>query len=89
MKKEIKWKKLPEESKKAWKKLIIETLKALGEAPEVVRDRFLAWQKVRDDTAAGPAKGVRATPTLFVNGRKLEGVQSIEQLRAVIDPLVK
>ena len=45
--------------------------------------------KVGDDTAAGVAKGVTATPTLFVNGRKLEGVQTIEQLRAAIDPLLR
>jgi len=46
-------------------------------------------QRVRDDTKAGQAKGVTATPTLFVNGRKLEGVLSIDQLRAIIDPLIK
>lgn len=50
-------------------------------------DRF--GTKVREDTAAGKAKGVTATPTLFVNGRKLEGVQTIEQLRAAIDPLLR
>ena len=50
-------------------------------------DRYA--QRVRDDTNAGQAKGVTATPTLFVNGRKLEGVQSIDQLRAIIDPLTK
>lgn len=46
-------------------------------------------QRVRDEIAIGPTKGVTATPTLFINGRKLEGVQSIEQLRAIIDPLLK
>jgi protein-disulfide isomerase len=50
-------------------------------------DRYL--QKVRDDTAAGQAKGVAATPTFFVNGQKLEGVLSYDQLRAIIDPLIK
>lgn len=50
-------------------------------------DRYA--QRVRDDTAAGQAKGVAATPTLFVNGRKLEGVLSIDQLRAIIDPLIR
>ena len=46
--------KLPSKTRVAWKKPIIETLKALKEAPETVRDRFLAWQKVRDDTAKSP-----------------------------------
>ena len=50
-------------------------------------DRYA--QRVRDETAAGQAKGVTSTPTLIINGRKLEGVRSIDQLRAVIDPLLK
>ena len=50
-------------------------------------DRYL--QRVKDDTNAGQAKGVTATPTFFVNGRKLEGVLSFDQLRAILDPLVK
>jgi protein-disulfide isomerase len=50
-------------------------------------DRY--GQRVRDDTKAGQAKGVTATPTFFVNGRKLEGVLSIDQLRTIIDPLIK
>jgi protein-disulfide isomerase len=49
-------------------------------------DRYL--QRVTDDTKAGQAKGVNATPTLFVNGRKLADV-SIDGLRAAIDPLIK
>lgn len=53
----------------------------------VTNDRYM--QRVRDDTAAGQQKGVTATPTLFVNGRMVEGGQSIEQLRAIIDPLIK
>lgn len=31
----------------AWKKPILEALKALKEAPDAVRDRFVAWQKAR------------------------------------------
>lgn len=50
-------------------------------------DRYL--QRVKDDTNAGQARGVTATPTFFVNGRKVEGVLSFEQLRAIVDPLVK
>lgn len=45
-------------------------------------------QTVRDDTKVGQGRGVQATPTLFINGRKLEGAATIEQLRAIIDPLL-
>lgn len=50
-------------------------------------DRYA--QRVRADTAAGQQKGVAATPTLFINGRKYEGTLSFEQLQAIIDPLLK
>jgi protein-disulfide isomerase len=53
----------------------------------VTNDRYL--QRVRDDTAAGQQKGVTATPTFFVNGRKVERAQTFDQLRAIIDPLIK
>jgi protein-disulfide isomerase len=53
----------------------------------LTNDRDL--QRIRDDTAAGQQKGVTATPTFFVNGRKVDGAQSIDQLRAIIDPLIK
>ncbi len=39
---------------------------------------------VQAETAAGRQKGVRATPTLFVNGQKIEGVPLFEELRQVI-----
>lgn len=45
-------------------------------------------QAVRDDTKAGEGRGVTATPTLFINGRKIEGVPSFDQLKAIIDPLL-
>jgi protein-disulfide isomerase len=45
-------------------------------------------QRVRDETAVGQGKGVRATPTLFVQDRKIEGTATFEQLNAIIDPLV-
>jgi protein-disulfide isomerase len=45
-------------------------------------------EAVRDETARGQALGVRATPTLFVNGRRIQGAVSMEQLRAIIDPLI-
>lgn len=41
--------------------------------------------RVRAETEAGRQKGVRATPTLFVQGQKIEGVPSFEQLRQMVD----
>ena len=41
--------------------------------------------KVQADTQDGRAKGVRATPTIFVNGEKIEGLPSYEQLVQVIN----
>lgn len=45
-------------------------------------------QRVRDETKVGEGKGVRATPTLFVQDRKIEGAATFDQLKAIIDPLV-
>lgn len=45
-------------------------------------------QRVLDDTNAGKARGVSVTPTLFVNGRKIEGAISFDKLKTVIDPLL-
>lgn len=42
-------------------------------------------QTVRDATQEGSARGVKATPTLFVDGKKIEGAASFEQLKAIID----
>ncbi len=50
-------------------------------------DRYA--QRVHADTVAGQQKSVSATPTFFINGRKVEGTLSFEQLRAIIDPLLK
>jgi protein-disulfide isomerase len=38
---------------------------------------------------AGLKAGVEATPTFFINGKKFEGEQSMEQLDAAIQPLLK
>ena len=45
-------------------------------------------QVVRDDTKLGEGRGVTATPTLFINGQKIQGAASIDQLKAIIDPLL-
>lgn len=43
---------------------------------------------VRDEAVEGQALGVQATPTLIVNGRLVRGAVSMDQLRAIIDPLL-
>jgi protein-disulfide isomerase len=41
--------------------------------------------KVQAETAAGAAKGVNSTPSVFVNGQKLQGVPTWEDLlRAIL-----
>ena len=45
-------------------------------------------QRVRDETKVGEGRGVRATPTLFVHDRRIEGAATFDQLKAIIDPLV-
>jgi len=40
--------------------------------------------RVSDDFNEGNRKGVRATPTFFINGRKVEGVLSVQQLEQEI-----
>lgn len=45
----------------------------------------LAVARVRAETQTGERKGVKSTPTIFVNGEKLEGVPSWETLRRTIE----
>ncbi|WP_163269122.1 DsbA family protein [Chelativorans alearense] len=53
----------------------------------------LTDQKLLDDVRAVRARGaeefgVDATPTFFINGKKYSGAMSIEQMAAIIDPLL-
>lgn len=52
----------------------------------------LTDQKLLDEVRAVRAKGsdfgVTATPTFFINGKKYAGAMSIDQISAVIDPLL-
>jgi protein-disulfide isomerase len=41
--------------------------------------------RVRSETEAGRQQGVRATPTLLVNGKKIEVVPSLDQLRQLVE----
>ena len=52
----------------------------------------LTNQKLLDDVRAvrsrGAEFGVDSTPTFFINGKKYPGAMSIEQMSAIIDPLL-
>lgn len=47
-------------------------------------DNDVAAARVKAETEEGRRKGVTRTPTLFVNGRKIEGVPSYEDLLQAI-----
>jgi protein-disulfide isomerase len=40
---------------------------------------------VKSSMAEGDAVGVNATPTMFVNGERLEGAMDVEQVRAALN----
>jgi protein-disulfide isomerase len=63
---------------------------ALGLSPSFAAcvDSGRHAQRVRDETQAGQRKDVRATPTLFVQERKIEGAATFDQLRTIIDALI-
>jgi protein-disulfide isomerase len=42
-------------------------------------------ERVRDSVASGAQLGVSSTPTLYVNGRRLEGAQPYEVVAAMVD----
>jgi protein-disulfide isomerase len=48
-------------------------------------DKDLTLGMVTKDITLGQQSGVRATPTVFVNGVKYEGVESADQLLAIIN----
>jgi protein-disulfide isomerase len=56
-----------------------------GSTFETCLDSSKYAERVRDSVAAGSALGVSSTPTVFVNGRMLEGAQPYEVFAAVID----
>jgi len=41
--------------------------------------------EVQAETAAGQERGVRSTPTLFINGEKVEGAIPFDQLQPMIE----
>jgi protein-disulfide isomerase len=42
-------------------------------------------QAVRDETQRGSQAGIRATPTLIVDGQRIQGAATYDQLKAIID----
>ena len=48
-------------------------------------DQGRHMDRIRGDQAQLQALGVRATPTMFVNGRKVEGALPLEQLKPVVE----
>jgi protein-disulfide isomerase len=42
-------------------------------------------ERVRESVSAGARLGVNSTPTMYINGRKMEGAQPFDALAAVID----
>jgi protein-disulfide isomerase len=52
-------------------------------------DRCMANQKIHDGVVwmkqRGRELGVQGTPTFFINGKKVRGVLSIEEMRKLID----
>lgn len=56
-------------------------------------DKCLTDQKLLDEitagrTRAGEVFGVSATPTFFINGKKLDGAPTMEKFDAMIEPLL-
>jgi len=56
-------------------------------------DKCLTDQKLLDDITAGRTRasdvfGVSATPTFYINGKKLDGAPSMEKFDAAIEPLL-
>ncbi len=60
----------------------------LGQSFAACVDSGRYAQQVRDEMNVGTGKGVKATPTLFVGDRKIEGAATYDQLQAVLDPLL-
>jgi protein-disulfide isomerase len=62
-----------------------------GETQKVDASKLQACIKAQDETAVkasmheGEGLGVEATPSMFVNGEKIDGALPVEEVRAVLD----
>jgi protein-disulfide isomerase len=62
--------------------------KQIGLDFEAWKGRFAAddvQKRVNEDEADGKVLEVKSTPTFFVNGRKFEGAQPVEQIKAIVE----
>ncbi|MDP7324479.1 MAG: thioredoxin domain-containing protein [Candidatus Woesearchaeota archaeon] len=67
---------------------LIEYAAKLGVHPQKFvecMENFKTLPKVENDIKEARLNGVRGTPTLFINNRKIEGVQPLQTLRLLID----
>jgi len=69
-----------------------EMLVKVAESLDLDMDKFnrcfrqhLKSDRVAEDFKIGWAAGVKGTPTIFVNGRKLQGARSFEELKLIIN----
>ena len=80
----------------AWSKnRTLEVLKAQAAKMDLDTDAFATCldnhttrKEVEADTQIGSKRGVRGTPTFFINGQPLVGAQPFEAFAEVIDPLI-
>ena len=75
----------------AWNAAVDKVAVLQGEKHHLDAAKLQSCVKAQDDKAVrasmheGDGLGLNATPTLFVNGQRLEGAEPIERLRAVLD----
>jgi protein-disulfide isomerase len=68
---------------------------AQGEKHKLDATKLQACVKAQDETAVkasmkvGESVGVEATPTLFISGQKMDGAQTIAEMRATLDRALK
>ncbi len=84
------------ETQDAWSNLnpidlFVSYAKELGLDTEKFKNDVLAnkfSEVINQDLADGTLAGVNATPTFYINGVKLEGAQSYNDFKNIIDPLL-
>lgn len=70
---------------------LLDRVKAMGFNSEAFEKSLVdpeKRQRIQRDMAEGEALGIRATPTTFLNGRRLVGRQPIESLKKYVDELL-
>jgi protein-disulfide isomerase len=80
-----------EKKREAWSATLDKLTAQQGEKHHLDGAKLQSCVKAQDDKAVRASMheadelGVNATPTVFVNGQKLEGAEPIERVRAVLD----